>query len=143
MTGEPLSDSEHIARLCGFASLDEDGAPTGASFMLRQNEEYLSVNWLDLLSLVDRHSQIHELRHVLVGKGMTLGATAKLAVHQVGALRDYVRQRSEDNRDLKVLREPLANDDSHCGIFGLRPDASKIADLIAEIVEDTYPARAG
>ncbi|WP_295401147.1 hypothetical protein [uncultured Thiocystis sp.] len=142
MTGDPVPDTHHIARLCGGATIDEEGAVTGAAFRLRANEGYLSVNWLEHLSQIDRPSEIAELRRILTGKGMKLGAMARLAVLQVGPLRGHVGAESPDRRDLNVLHEPFPEDDSHCGIYGFRHDDDLIADLIAEIVRETYSARA-
>ncbi len=73
---------------------------------------------------------------------MTLGASGKLAVLAVGELRDHIRRESPDARRLRVLHEPEDPiDPSHSGIFDLQPDADLIADLIAEMVRETYPAR--
>jgi len=141
MKGDAISDGDHIARLCGGARLDEDGHVTGACFLLRAKEEYLSVNWLELLARNDRAAQLAGVRQALSGKGMMLGSSARLAVLSVGEMRDHIRHESRDARALRVRHEPEPNDPSHTGIFDLEPDADLIADLIAETVRETYPAR--
>ncbi len=75
---------------------------TGASFQLRADDEYLSVNWLEFLGLGDRDSEIGEIRRVLSTK-MNLGSTAKIAVLNVGNVKDHVRENSPNHRDPKIL----------------------------------------
>jgi hypothetical protein len=71
-----------------------------------------------------------------------VGTQAKIAVLNVGKIREYIRTESPDNRNLSVLHEPLEDDPSHSGIYNLHNDDSLIADLIAEVVQETYSARA-
>ncbi len=59
----------------------------------------------------------------------------------MGETISYVRTRSPDARNLSMLHEPEEDDPSHTGIYGFQYDDRLIADLIAEIVQETYPAR--
>jgi hypothetical protein len=104
-------------------------------------EEYLSVNWLESLGLADRDPQIAEIRRVLEAKGFKIGSQARLAVLKAGRLRGHVASASRDRRMLEILHKPEPLDPSHAGIFGLRPDDTLIAELIAEVVQDVYPAK--
>ncbi len=121
-----------------------NGEVTGVSFYLRAEEEYLSVNWLEFLGLGDRDSEIGEIRRVLSTK-RNLGSTAKIAVLNVGDMKDHVRQNSPDPRDLRVLHRPDEPPDmpdpSHSGIFDTRQDEQLIAELIAEKVLETFAAK--
>ena len=76
---------------------------------------------------------------------LTLGSTAILAVLNVGDTQDHVRQNSQDDRDLRVLHRPDEPPDkpdpSHSGIFDTSEDEQLIAELIAEMVLETYAAR--
>lgn len=145
MKGDRVPDKDHIARYCGGAKIDEDGNVTGPCFELRSEEEYLSVNWLELLHSTNRTTQLEALRDVFTSKGMRLGATAKFAVHQVGKIREHIRSETTDVRELRVLHEPIDEGDikdlSHCGVYDMRPDADLIADLVAQIINETYPAK--
>ena len=40
-----------------------------------------------------------------------------------------------------ISSTPEPVDPSHAGIFGLRPDDTLIAELIAQVVQETYPAK--
>lgn len=134
MKGDPVPDVHHIARYCGGATLNEDGTPNGAAFRLRlrsgKPEQFLSVNWLEHLALGSREAELIELRKVLNGKGLQLGATARIAILNVGELRQHVAANSPDGRALQVLHEPEQADPSHSGIHGLSLDDDLIAESI-------------
>ena len=145
MRGDQVPDNDHIARYCGGANVHEDGSIDGSAFRLRERpdgwEEYLSVNWLEYLEAADRRRQIEKLRQVFRNKPFKLGAKAKFAIHEVEDLCEYIRNKSPDRRNLRVLHDPFPDDCSHCGVFGLKSGDDLIADLIAEVVREIYPAR--
>ena len=144
MKDEPIPSDHHVSRYCKGSSLLEDGKVTGASFSLKDDEEYFSVNWLEFLRLGDRDSEIEEVKRVLSTK-MNLGSTAKIAVLNVGDTQDFVRQKSRDHRNLRILHRPDEPPDkpdpSHSGIFDTKEDEQLITELIAEKVLETYAAR--
>lgn len=141
---EPIPPHHHVSRYCRGGSLLKNGEVTGTSFFLRDDEEYLSVNWLDFLELDDRDSEIKEIRRVL-GTKLKVGSTAKIAVLNVGDTQDHVHQNSRDHRDLMILHRPDEPpdkpDESHSGIFDTKEDEQLIAELIAEKVLETYAAK--
>jgi len=138
MKGDPIPDQDHISRYCSAMHCTENGQVTGTAFQLRQIDEYLSVNWLEFFHIADRQEEIREVRKVL---SLKLGAKAKIAVLNVGETTSYVRTKSPDARNLSMLHEPEEDDPSHSGIYGFQYDDRLIADLIAEMVQETYPAR--
>jgi hypothetical protein len=145
MKGDPVPIENHISRYCSASRLTEEGQVTGTAFQLRETDEYLSVNWLEFLQQANRQDEIQEVRRVLNSK-LTLTANAKIAVLNVGDILNHVRIMSPDTRNLSVLHEPIeddsvVNDPSHSGIYGFRYDNHLIADLIVEVVQETYPAR--
>lgn len=149
MKDDPVPDTDHVARYCRGGSLD-NGEVSGASFQLRRKEdgtieeEYLSVNWLEFLEKTDRAAEISDVRRVLSTK-MTLGSTAKLAVLQVGEVKEYVAQNAPDRRILRFLHrpdEPTGKPDpSHSGIFDTQTEEDLIVELIAERVRETHSAK--
>jgi hypothetical protein len=138
MRGDRLPDQDHVSRYCRPKTLQEDGQPSGASFMLRPGEEFLSVNWLEYFDVPDRRAQITQVRRVLT---LTRQTTAKIAVLNVGGILDHVHRNSD--RVLAVLHEPEQDDPSHSGIhgYGYGHEYDLVADLIAEEVRETYPAK--
>lgn len=141
MKGDPVPDPHHIARYCGGSAIREDGSISGVAFRLRQTEEFLSVNWLEFLSQPTRDAEIRALRKVLDSK-LQLGAKARIAALNTGELRSYVRVNSPDRRELRVLhQQEEPGDPSYSGIFNLLPEHDLIADLLAEVIQATYPAK--
>jgi hypothetical protein len=109
MKGQTIPDSDHVARYCKPTTIDE-GEIQATAFMLREGEEYLSVNWLEELKSPSRASQIFDLQK-LYGKKLKVGATAQIAILNVGTLRTKVERESPDSRLLRVLHEPEEPDD--------------------------------
>lgn len=140
MQGDPLPDSDHITRYCGASQINEDGTISGAAFRSREGESYLSVNWLEFLELANREAEISEIRRVLSLK-LGIGTKAKIGVLNVGELRRYIFAESPDGRDLQVRHQPEPDDPSHSGVFNVEMDDDLIADLITEIVQESYPAK--
>jgi hypothetical protein len=141
MKGQAIPDSDHVGRYCK-ASTVENGEISAAAFMMRETEEYLSVNWLEELNRSDRAIQIRDLQSLYATK-LRVGTAARIAVLNVGALRAKVERESLDNRLLRVLHEPEEPDDSsHAGIYEIPHDDEIIAELIAQAVLEKYPARA-
>ncbi|MBI4525530.1 MAG: hypothetical protein HY695_17150 [Deltaproteobacteria bacterium] len=142
MKGQAIPDPDHVGRYCK-ASTVENGEISAAAFMIRETEEYLSVNWLEELKHPDRASQIRDLQNLYAMKFNRVGATARIAILNVGMLRSKVASESPDGRLLRVLHEPLEpGDPSHAGIYELFHDDEIIAELIAQVVVEKHSARA-
>ena len=137
MSGDRLPDKDHISRYCKFTSLVND-QPSRASFMLRPDEEFLSVNWLEYFGLKDCQEQMSQVRQNIT---LNLTPRAKFAVLNVGNVINYVRENGPDNRALSVFHEPEEDDPSHSGIHGYGFEDDWVADLIAEVVQETHPAK--
>jgi len=140
MKGDSVPKRDHISRYCSGMRCTEEGQVTGAAFLPREDEEYLSVNWLEFLKLNNRQEEIQEVRRVLDSK-LTLGTRAKIAVLSVGEILEYVLTQSPDSRELNVLHEPEETDPSHSGISGFQHDDDLIADLIVDVIQETCPAK--
>jgi hypothetical protein len=141
MKGQVIPDTDHVARYCR-ASTVEGAEISAAAFMVRQGEEYLSVNWLEELKCPNRATQISGLQEVYARKFNRVGAGARIAVLNVGVLRTNVELKSPDRRLLPVLHEPIIPDDpSHAGIYEIPFDDETIAELIVEAVHEKHPAR--
>jgi hypothetical protein len=151
MKSDTIPDQDHVARLC-HPNQAPEGQIQPSAFLLKSEEEYLSVNWLEFLNCSCRESGINELRQLYSKKFLRVGAGARIAVLNVGNIREIVRTESPNNQELKVLHYPLlladdptlkVDDLSHSGIYNLNEDNHFIAELIVEVLSesDTYPAR--
>lgn len=140
MKGDVIPDPDHVARYCGASTVDE-GKIQATAFMVRERDAYLSVNWLEALGRHERAAQVRDLR-ALYGKKLKVGAKARIAILNVGAVRSKVETESPDGRQLRVLHEPEPDDPSHSGVYGIPHDDDLAAELIAQVVLEDHPARA-
>jgi hypothetical protein len=139
MKGQAIPDSDHVARYCK-ASTIEDGEVLPTAFMMREADEYLSVNWLENLGRSDRASQMRDLQELYARK-LRVRANARIAILNVGTVRSKVERDSQDRRVLRVLHDPEPDDPSHSGIYDIPYDDEIVAELIAQVVLENYPAR--
>jgi hypothetical protein len=141
MADSVIPTEHHISRYCKPTSLRADGTPSGVAFRLR-NELYLSVNWLEHAHAGSRSEQLAEVRRCFVEKGFRTASTGVFAVLNVGQVASHVVDFS--GRNLRAVHKPEDKDPSHSGLFGYAysDEDDLIADLIAEKVLETHPARA-
>ena len=141
MKEDIINDSDHISRYCPFQKLNEDGWPGPVAFQLGDNEEYVSVDWLEFFLKDSREEQLQNVRSILKKRGYTLQKYAKLAVLNVGYTKDKVKHGCNNNHEIYVAHRPTlgANIDSHSGIF--KCNSLYIATLIALCTKETYPAQ--
>ena len=139
MKGQTIPDSDHVARYCKPSAVENDEVQPTA-FMVRITDESLSVNWLEELKCLDRITEIRELQG-LYAKKLQVRAAARIAVLNVGVIRAKVQRESPTRRELRVLHDPRPEDPSHSGIYDIPYDDEIVAELIAQVVLETHPAR--
>jgi len=140
MKGQVIPDSDHVARYCNPATV-ENGEILATAFMVRSSDEHLSVNWLEELNRPDRASQIRDLQELYARK-LRVRAAARIAILNVGPVRAKVEQETPNRRLLRVLHDPEADDPSHSGIYDIPYDDEIVAELIALVVLEKHSARA-
>jgi len=139
--GDKIPDSDNIARLCRPMQAP-NGKIQATAFMLRADEESLSVNWLEFLKCSERDSEVRKIQKIYSATFNRVGASARTAILNVGEVRRKVRTESPDRRNLEVLHDPIPHSDqSHSAIYNLKHDDELIAELILEAVLEDYPAR--
>ena len=143
MRGNKIPGDNNVSRLCSGTRCDEDGRPLGAAFMLKSNEFYLSVNWLEETGASSRAQQLAIVRKHLTDKGLTMPAKGRLAVLHLQSAFKEIKRSTPDSRALSAHHEPeLPHDPSHSGVYGYIVDDNLIADLMAQAVREHYGARA-
>jgi hypothetical protein len=140
MKGQAIPDSDHVSRYCKATAV-ENGEISAAAFMMRRSDAHLSVNWLEELNCPDRAGQIRDLQKLYARK-LKVGAAARIAVLNVGAIRTKVKRESPDRRLLPVLHEPEPDDPSHSGIYEIPYEDEIVAELIAQEILERHPAKA-
>ena len=134
MKGDPLPIKDHVSRYCKPKTVP-NGQPTGASFMLREGEEFLSVNWMECVGETDPKLQIDKIREIIELK---LAKSGLFAVLNVGDVIDQIQ--ISGGKTLAILHEPTSGDPSHSGIYGYQDEDLLVAELIAEMVIESYPS---
>lgn len=142
MKGDFLPDCDNVTRLCGGSHVDPDtGKPSPGAFMLRADESYLSVNWLEYFEQYSHEDRLSEIRRVLAGK-MKVGKAARLALLNVGGATQIVG----DNPLISFTHEPLDGSEaivdlSHCGINNIQSFEQIVAEKLSQAVYELTLAR--
>ena len=147
MTGNDLSDDDHVVRYARPTSVRTDGKVDGTAFCLRANrpdDTGLSVHWLECFCDGTKEEQLAEVRRL---SRLQMRERGRLAEMNVGATKQYLRTELEG---LRFIHTPLVAegnyeaDPSHSEIAGLPPGNSPRADLIGDMIAQSlsaiYPA---
>ena len=131
MTGDRLPDTDRVSRYCRPRQV-LDGEPLPAAFMPRDGEEYLSVNWLEYFSASSSADQISQVRETMQSAGFRLSRNGLFAILQIGVSRAEVKDKFEV--EIEFVHEPLPNDGSHAGIYGLPThDYELLSDIATQL----------
>lgn len=138
MAGTLIPNDDQIARYCK-PSCVEDGVPLVTAFLPRNDESYLSVNWLEYFRATNPSAAVDRVRDVFCKKGYGLRPNGRFAVLNVGAAKMAVY--GAMRRALRIEHLPLADDDSHAGIVGYSSDDLAVALELAALVgpRDVHP----
>jgi len=137
----PVLDQHECARFAKKGFHHPDGRVDGEAFRLREIDEFLSVNCIDFHDGDTREARIDDLRANLI-RDLNI-RTQILALFEVGKTIDYVRENSDDNRELMIDHQWEEGNHSHCGVHGFVYGEDIIADLMAETVlpENVMPVK--
>jgi hypothetical protein len=139
MRGQKLPDQDHISRLCPPKTAP-NGVITAAAFLLKLEEESLSVNWLEVLNCSCREDEIKEIRQIYSRKFRRVAKASRIAVLNVGTMCNTVFEQSSDNRRIVVHHQPEPPiDPSHSEVFNLREDNELIAEVILRTILENHP----
>lgn len=144
MTGQDLPDTDNVVRYVR-GTLVDDGRVDGTAFLLRENEQGLSVSWLDYFEGHTKSQQLDEVRPLV---RLTLRRSGRFAELNVGQTLNHI---SGSLASVRFVYHPLPTDGeykadpSHSQIEGLPPvdtdEAELLGDMIAECVTAVHPAR--
>ena len=110
-----------------------------AAFIPKQDEEYLSVNWLEYFGETDLGAAVERVREVFRSKNYQVRPNGRFAVLNVGAAKTAVREGV--GQSLHINHLPV-DDESHSGIFGYASEDLAVAVELAALVthQDVQPA---
>jgi len=138
MKGDVIPDKDDIARYCKASYIQQDGCVSGDAFKLRPNEEFLSVSWLNYWCKDSFEENIAATRNALQ-RNLSISRRAKLAVANVGRMREDVQQASSGD-SVRVLHDPDSTDPSHSGIYGTDSIENLEEAIVAEIFAGGIPS---
>ena len=141
-TTRMLRPEHHVARYCRPRTIT-NGIISREAFLLREREQFLSVNWLEHFHVSDRQIQVSSVRDSLARKNFSVNPNGRFAVLNVGVADQQVRRFQGVRLLFQLLGQTSAP--SHTGIFGYGPASvdSKSYDIAqswAELVQEEYPA---
>jgi hypothetical protein len=136
MKGDEIPKKDCVARLCKPSTI-ENQRILAAAFMLRLDEESLSVNWLEKLDST-RSTAIDKLRRIYASKFPGgIKVSAKIAVVNVGEVLNKIEEELGAEHIIKILHNPTVTDESHAGIYNIEADNHLIiAELISSAIQE-------
>ena len=144
MTIVSLPDASQVVRWVRGRHVLDDGSSDGAGFLLRENEQGLSIYWLDRLTGTDKLAQLAEVRRLI---RLQMKGADIFAELNVGGVKEQLAKKIPG---VDFVHRPLIatseheEDPSHSEIAGLppngSPEATLIGDMIAECVQGIHPA---
>ncbi len=101
-----LPDTDHAARYCPFVTLLSDGSVSGTAFCLKIGEEYLSINWLEVIKKNGLSNQLRMVRKIWAKKNLK-GKGSKIARLNVGKSKKCVEDGTSKSRSVNF--DPVNN----------------------------------
>ena len=110
------------------------------AFILREQEAYLSTNWLEHFHPADRSVQLAGVRQTLRDKGFRVARAGHFVALNVGDAIDHCRQQL--SMEIRFVRLGEPHDPSHTGIYGLETNVARAARILSQSVRpaEVYPA---
>ncbi len=140
MSGNEIDGNQHVSRYCKPQCVGADGLPLGCAFDLRDQERYLSVNWLEYFEELCLAKAIDRVRQVFHDKGFKTARRGRFATLQVNQIELIISSLSPN--PFRIMHLPSQNDPSHSGIYGYTATDKSIALRISALAraQDMYPA---
>lgn len=140
MSGVEIDEEHHISRYCKPSSIS-NGLPLASAFALKEQDEHLSVNWLEYFREPDLTQAIDCVRRAFLDKDYTIRPNGRFAVLRVGEVKAAISDLSP--RPARIEHLPEEDDPSHCGVFGYTASDELIALEITRLVcaKDLHPAK--
>ena len=143
-----VSNLRFLARYCKPSSV-EGGMPTEDAFLIRPDEEYLSVNVMP--GGLGAEAGLAQVRRILAKKRYRTRQNGRLAVFNAGRIIQHLREYGGVN--VRIEHKPSPDDPNHAGIApaGGRGDdawddsayrmARSLLAFFKENPDSVYPAR--
>ena len=134
MSSVPLPDDDHASRYCKPTAVGDDGLPMASAFALRNEENYLSINWLEYFGEPNLSDAVQRVRAAFRNKRYKLRPQGRFVVLHVGAAKTAVLDAT--GKTLRIDNLPFKDDPSHAGILGYSSDDLMVALELKALVRD-------
>ena len=135
-----LCDDDHVSRYCKPSAVDDNTLmPMAAAFELREDEEYLSVNWIECFEELNLIAAINKVQWTLQNKDLSIRSNGRFAVLGVKEIKAAIS--NVTRRVSRIEHMPETDDCSHCGVFGYSASDLEVASEIALqlAIQNVYP----
>ena len=141
MNGDPLPDQDHVTRYCSPMRV-ENGLPLAVAFEPREQDQFLSVNWLEYWGELDLDASLDQVRKELQ-RDLQVKNEGRLAVLNVSEVKLAIEQVTR--RPSSITHQPTTTMESHAGVFGFARSDFEVAVELARIArpENVFPAIVG
>ncbi|MCY3630964.1 MAG: hypothetical protein OXI05_10745 [Bacteroidota bacterium] len=111
-----------------------------SAFALKDNEEFLSVNWIEYFKGLSKEQAIDRVRDAFRKKNYRIKRSGRFALLKVREVKTVISDLSPS--PFKIEHQPEENDPSHSGISGYTASDEFITLAIKNLVrsEDVYLA---
>jgi len=106
MSGQDLPSKDVVVRYVKSPHIGENTGPTGSAFILRKDEDGLSVHWLQAFNLT-RSEQLAQVRKVCRLERKKGACFAEVNVGRV------IRELQSSCKGVRIIASPLPPDGSH------------------------------
>ena len=139
MKHDLIEDEHHVSRYCSPITVDRNGRPMATAFALRNEEESLSVNWIEYFKGLSTEQAIDRIRDAFRKKNYQTRPNGRFALLKVYEVKTVISDLSPS--PFKIEHLPEENDPSHSGSFGYTASDEFISLAIKDLVraEDVYP----
>ena len=136
-----LPDDNHVARYCPKGKQTDDRQPAVTAFYLnKENDDGLSVNWIEYFGLPTFLEAIEKVREAMRGKAYTIKKSGLFALINVGAARKAAYANYGRQIQVRSDPKPEENDLSHSLIVGYQAkDDIEIALVLKEQACCVFP----
>ena len=125
-----LCNESHVARYCSFSRL-KDGHPEPAAFMIRNDESFLSTNWIEYFEMPDLKKGMKKVRDEFQ-KHHNMTKKGRFVVLNVGDTKKTIKIGHGTELRIEDLQEESYP--SHTGIWFLQEDNLVISTILSEMV---------
>jgi hypothetical protein len=136
MNGEPIPDLDHVLRHVNARHIQGEDLD-GSAFRLRENEAYLSFNWMEYYRNRSPDEQFQIIRDTFPLKCKKKDKFVKL---NVGSAKRHVKKEHPEKKVIDFIEDGIPVVPSHCRMTCQPEMDAMIGDLLADCILERFSA---